>query len=81
MEVYNTKTLKEEYRVLELTGTQFNKCEICGVEQPTKGINIRYYHKTRKIMCDRCVDNYDGITVWSDEYAKKNGLPPYPRGR
>lgn len=76
--MYKTKSLKNEYRTETLNGESFDKCEHCGVdESKIDCYGIKYYHRYRKVLCDRCVDNKDGATVWSDKYAQERGFPPY----
>lgn len=75
--MFDTKSLKEEYRIEALNGHRFNECEVCGAKEPLKSINITYYHRAKKAMCDRCIDNFDGVTIWKESHAKFHGLPPY----
>lgn len=79
MKYYNIESFSEKYRIKKLNGFgQFNKCECCSYENDFRNaICIKYYDRYKKILCDRCVDNKDGITIWSDEFAKEQGLPPY----
>lgn len=78
--VYNNKILSKEKRTPEYNGFGvFEQCEKCGyIFKHQKGIHIRYYDRTKKIMCDRCIDKSSNIEFWDDEYAERNGLPPYP---
>lgn len=46
--MYNTKSLKEKYRIKELNGYRFNECEVCGVNEPLKSINIPITTEPRK---------------------------------
>jgi uncharacterized protein with PIN domain len=80
MQVYDTNSFTEEYRTAEHNGArQFSRCEHCNHEVNAKSqyIGIVYRHRYKKILCDRCTDNYDCSTIWSDEYAAKQGLPPF----
>lgn len=80
MEVFSTKSFTDEYRTEEHNGArQFSECEHCGIKHSNcDWIGIVYRHRYKQILCDRCTDNHDRSTVWTDEYAAKNGLPPYP---
>lgn len=79
-QLLDTKEFTDKYRVEKCNGIrQFNKCEYCGYEtKEGDGIGIVYYHRYKKVLCDRCVDNKDGLTVWSDKRAASIGLPHYP---
>ena len=80
-QLYNTETFEERFRNKKFNRFgDFNKCECCGYEyKPKDVVSIKYYDRYKKILCDRCVDNKDGATVWSDKFAKEQGLPPYPK--
>ena len=79
MKLFETESFKEKYRTQENNGSgQFSKCEYCGYENPgIFGVSIKYRHRYKAILCDRCTDNHDCVTVWTDDYAAKQGLPPY----
>lgn len=80
--MFDTKQFPDKLRTQEYNGLYgFSECEVCGAREPLYATKIRYCHRARKIMCDRCIDNFDGITPWSDEHARKFGLPPYPNRR
>lgn len=75
----DTKSFTNEYRIEKYNGLKgFSECEVCGVREPLQTVNIRYCHRARKIMCDRCIDNFDGVTIWKESHARFHGLPPYP---
>jgi len=75
----DTKSFTNEYRNEKYNGLKgFSECEVCGAREPLQTVNIRYCHRARKIMCDRCIDNYDGITPWTNKQARDRGLPSYP---
>ena len=76
---FDTESFTGEYRISENNGVKgFNKCEVCGANEPLEAVNIRYCHRYKKVMCDRCIDNFDNITPWSDKHAKEFRLPPFP---
>lgn len=79
MKLYNTKMMPGQLRSEDINGIGgFTECEHCGYEDEVNSIVcIRYYERYKKILCDRCVDNFDGITPWSDKLALEHGLPPF----
>lgn len=65
----DTDTMSDKFRVKNMNGANFNKCEKCGydlltskaykAEMPTNGF-VNYYHRHKKILCDRCTDELNG---------------------
>jgi len=81
--IYRTETLTEELRDKfngRIVNLYFSTCEHCKAyhKKIDRGIAIRYYWRYRKALCDRCVDNFDGITPWSDRLSFERGLPAFP---
>lgn len=79
--MYSTKSLTEKFRKKEFNSVgQFDKCECCGhLNNPKSSVCVKYYDRYKLILCDRCVDNKDGSTPWTNKYAEEMGLPPYPQ--
>jgi|LFRM01.1.fsa_nt_gb hypothetical protein len=73
--LYDTDTMKDEYRRERINRLEFNKCERCGYDLlnpesyrarngsserfPCQGY-VSYYHRHKKILCDKCVDGLNG---------------------
>jgi hypothetical protein len=75
--LFETETFARRSKAYNGLGN-FDKCECCGHEFTMKDcICISYYDRYKQVLCDRCVDNKDGLTVWSGELSKERGLPPY----
>ena len=57
------------------------KCEHCGFETKEEYpfIRIEWHEIYGKFLCFRCVDKLDNSEWWSDEFAERYGLPPFPR--
>lgn len=80
-QLFKTESFTEKYRNDKHNGVRnFTKCEHCGYEDrgAESLVSNVYRHRYKKILCDRCTDNFDGVTVWNDENAREKGLSPFP---
>ncbi len=80
-QIFDTDSLTDKFRVENLDGCPFNKCENCGhdltVRQaynhpsgdayPINGF-VAYYHRYKMVLCDRCVDYKNG-QPWRVDHA------------
>ena len=79
--MYDTKSLKEEHRKVNLNGFgQFSECEHCHTKhtEEMQWYGIKYYHRYGKVLCDRCVDKSDYDDCWSNEDAARDGICKFP---
>lgn len=67
----------------------YNQCEFCNVKVDKRHeldwLDIKYRTAHNLVLCDRCIDKinsykngYDVDEYWTDEDAKKDGLPKFP---
>jgi len=71
----DTDSMTNEFRVKNMNGAKFNKCERCGYDllisgayrkteeiskrHPANGY-VSYYDRFKLIICDRCLDRLNG---------------------
>jgi hypothetical protein len=53
-------------------------CQNCGyIDLNSNCLNVKLYKRYRAELCDRCVDNFDGVTPWSASLESKYSLPKF----